>query len=115
VPVDGRRGHWLDTVDVLRPAEEAENLARGKSGAWGAQSFPPFIMKSLADYLKSGPLTPSRRGEGEADSCELLLAAKVCNRVDVYLEAPKISGKLVLGPQCQLLDLSMPLSPGRVA
>jgi hypothetical protein len=100
VPVDGRRGQWLDSVDVLCPAEEAEDLARGKSGAWGAQSFPPFVMESLADCLEGGPLTPFRRRDGEADSCELLFAAKICNRVDVYLEAPKISGKLVLGPQC---------------
>lgn len=114
MPVDRRRGQRLDSVDVLRLAEEAEDLAGGKSGAWGAETFPPFVMKLLADCLEGGPLTPSRRRECEADSFELLLAAKFCNRVDVYLEAPKIAGKLVLGPQCQLLDLSVPLSPGRV-
>lgn len=115
VPVDRRRGQCLYSVDDLRPAEEAEDLARGKSGAWGAQSFPPFAMKSLTDCLEGGPLTPFRRREGEAGSFELLLAAEVCNRVDIHLEAPKISGKLVLRPQRELLDLSVPLGPGRVA
>lgn len=75
-PVDGRRRQWLDPVDLLGFAEEAEDSTLVRSrGARRAQSSPAFLVQPLPDRLKGRPLAPSRRGEGETDPGELLLAA----------------------------------------
>lgn len=72
-------------------------------------------MQLLPDRLKGWPLAPPWRGEGETDSGELLLIAQIGDRVRSDFKAPEVPRQLVFGPQCQLLDLPMPLGPGRSA
>ena len=97
MPMDSGRRERLDAFDLLGLTEEAEDLAVVRSrGAWRTQSFPFFGVQLLSNRLKGRPLAPSRRGEGEANPSQLLLAAQVGDRVDVDLEAPEVSGQLIL-------------------
>jgi hypothetical protein len=51
----------------------------------------------------------------EADACKLRLAPQVGDSIHLHLEAPQISGQLVIGSERQLVDLPVPLGPGCLA
>jgi len=116
IPLYGRRGQRLHAGNLFALAEKAENFAPSGSGcARGSQPIPSFGMELLADLLKGRPSMASGKKCGEADPRKLGLAPQVGDSVHLHLEAPQVSGKLVVGSQRQLVDLPVPLGPGCLA
>lgn len=115
MPLYSRRGQWPHAGDLFALAEKAENLARSRSGcARGSQPLPSFGVELLADLLKGWPSMAAGQGCCEADARKLCLAPKVGDPIHLHLEAPYVSGQLVGGSQRQLVDLAVPLGPGRL-
>jgi len=113
--MDGRWRKRLHAVDLLALAEEAEDLsASGPSCARGSQALPAPGMELLANLLEGWPSMATRQRHCEPDPRKLRFAPQVGDSIHVHREAPQVTGQLVSGPQRQLVDLAVPLGPGRL-